>query len=817
MIQIESVRIRELRGIRELEVKPDRRNFVVSGPNGSGKSGLVDAIEFALTGEMSRFAGKGTGGLGVRTHGPHVDCRDDPSSAEVSLRFHVPDLRKSAVLTRNVRKPRGFVLAPDDPEIRGIIEEVADHPELTLTRREIIKYIIVEPGQRSKEIQELLKLEPIGRTRGVLKTAWNKLSAGARHTKSALRGADDVLRRHLDVTVLGREDILAAINRHRQILGLDEITALEPDTDFTAGTLEAVGDGGFNRGSAIRDVEALHSAIADPDLLSHEAVRSVVRDLSTLDGDPAILEAITRRSIVEKGLRLVDSADCPLCDSDWEDVEALKTHLRAKLAKADEAGALRRRMLDGGARIADEAKRIAALVDTVQPLGERCGLARLGEQLKRWSSDLRAFAAGLGAVESLVEQRDRLEGGWSMAPRALGDQLVDLQQLIESTPDQSASIAARTFLTRAQDRFSAWQSAQREGARAELAAEAGRTVYRTYCDVADAFLSELYRSVEERFSEYYREINAEDEGGFKGKFEQAEASLDLQVAFLDRGLHPPGAYHSEGHQDGMGVCLYLALMKRLLGDRFRFAVLDDVVMSVDRGHRKEFCRLLKTRFPDTQFIITTHDKVWAKQMQTEGLVDSKGGLTLQNWSLETGPIVEQTAGIWDKIESDVTRGETPVAAGRLRRHLEYVGGELADRLGAKLPFRGDFSYDSGDLISAVIGRYGALLKRGANAANKWSNENAKLRVDALKASWRQALDAYHDERWVLNKAIHFNEWAEFTSAEFSEVVEAFKRFLAELRCASCESWLYVTPRKGNPENLRCDCGAMTVNLNLKVK
>ena len=86
-----------------------------------------------------------------------MDRRHDPASAEVSLRFYAPELDKSAVLTRNVKNPRAFILAPDDPEIRGIIEEVAGHPELTLTRREIIKYIIVEAGQRSKEIQELLK------------------------------------------------------------------------------------------------------------------------------------------------------------------------------------------------------------------------------------------------------------------------------------------------------------------------------------------------------------------------------------------------------------------------------------------------------------------------------------------------------------------------------------------------------------------------------------------------------------------------------------------------------------------------------------
>ena len=816
MIQIESVAIRELRGIRDLEVRPDRKNFVVSGPNGSGKSGLVDAIEFALTGGMSRFSGKGTHGLSVKAHGPHVERRHDPASAEVSLRFHVPELDQSVVLTRNVKNPQAFVLDPDEPEIRSVIEEVADHPELTLTRREIIKYIIVEAAQRSKEIQGLLKLESIGQTRAVLKTALNKLTDAARQAKSTLGAAEQALRRHLDLIAALPEGILAAINPHRQTLGLGEITSLAPDIDFTAGTLEeAPGDGGFNRNSALRDVEALRRAIAELAALGREEARSVVRDLDVLDSDPAILDAITRRSLVDAGLRLVDEADCPLCDRSWEDGEALKAHLRAKLAKADEANELQRRLLEGGSRIAGEARRLAAIVDAVQPHGERYGPEQLGSELARWSSDLNAFAGGLGAVATVAERRGRLEAGWSRAPSALDNQLEVLQQMIESTPDQSASVAAHTFLARAQDRFSAWRSAQRDLTHAELAVKAGRATYKTYCDVADAHLGELYRAVEDRFGRYYRQINAEDEGGFRVKLEQAEAGLDLQVAFHDAGLHAPAAYHSEGHQDGMGVCLYLALMKHLLGDRFRFAVLDDVVMSVDRGHRKAFCRLLKEHFPDTQFIITTHDRVWAKQMQTEGLVASKGGLTLQNWSVETGPIVEQAAGIWDKIESDVAKGEIAVAAGRLRRHMEYIGAELADRLGAKTPYRGDFSYDAGDLIPAVIGRHGELLKLGAKAANKWNSEGAMAKVEALKASRKEALGTYSGEQWILNKLVHFNEWAQFSKTEFRDVVEGFKSLLVELRCSTCESWLYVTPRKGAAESLRCDCGGVMVNLKVK--
>ena len=114
------------------------------------------------------MAGKGTGGLTVQKHGPHVDRRNDPAVAEVSLTLYFPDLNKTATLTRNVRSANAFALTPDDVATRAVLDEVARHPELTLSRREIIKYILVESGERSKEIQALLKLEEIGNIRGCL-------------------------------------------------------------------------------------------------------------------------------------------------------------------------------------------------------------------------------------------------------------------------------------------------------------------------------------------------------------------------------------------------------------------------------------------------------------------------------------------------------------------------------------------------------------------------------------------------------------------------------------------------------------------------
>jgi chromosome segregation ATPase len=55
MIRIEKIEIEEFRGIRKLIITPNQKNLGISGPNGTGKSGVVDAVEFALTGSITRL------------------------------------------------------------------------------------------------------------------------------------------------------------------------------------------------------------------------------------------------------------------------------------------------------------------------------------------------------------------------------------------------------------------------------------------------------------------------------------------------------------------------------------------------------------------------------------------------------------------------------------------------------------------------------------------------------------------------------------------------------------------------------------------
>ena len=351
---------------------------------------------------------------------------------------------------------------------------------------------------------------------------------------------------------------------------------------------------------------------------------------------------------------------------------------------------------------------------------------------------------------------------------------------------------------------------------AEIALATAKAAYSAYCTVMDDELNALYDDVQDDFSTYYRAINEGDESKFTAKLTPSAGRLDFDVNFYERGLFPPGAYHSEGHQDGMGVCLYLALMKRLFGNRFKFALLDDVVMSVDVGHRRQFCKLLKTYFPDTQFIITTHDRLWAEQMKSAGLVTGKTSLTFHGWSIDTGPVVEANEEVWDDIAAELAKGNIGDAASALRRHLEYESRALADELSATIPFRADGNYELGDLLPNVLSCLKTLYGKASAAAQFWGNLGLRDTIVARRAALSEAAAAQNVEQWAVNKAVHYNEWANFDKKDFEPVVTAFNELMDCFNCPDCHSWLHITPR-AQPETLRCLCGAISFNLKPKPK
>src|SRR5216684_1111323 len=758
MMKLETAHIEEVRGIRKLDINFQKGTFAISGPNGSGKSGVIDAIEFGLTGNISRLTGRGTKGLTVAEHGPHVDKTKFPDAAFVELRVFIPALKKSATITRKVSDPKKPKIVPADPDVQTAQKTAAT---LVQTNR-------------------------------------------------------DSLLRHLQISTLKAEDLLESVNKRRKLLGLPEIAELTADTKLDVGLAAAATGPDFNKQSALRDLNALSEAAKGfPDLAKADAA-AIIADLAKLEEDPALLAALQRRAFIEKGLDLVEGPECPLCDKPWEDEQHLRDHLKAKLQKSAEAQKIQEALLKKGTAVAQAAIKVAGQLAPVLKIAEGQGEAGFAKLLTTWKADLEGLKTSLTTLDGVTGLKDRLTAGWLATPKTFAKELAGLTEKVMARPDQTAALDAQPFLTTSQVRLSDYREAMRKSKAAEIAFNSAKLAYETYCAALEEELNALYDSVEKDFSAFYRAINEDDESKFTAKLTPSEGKLDLEVNFYERGLFPPAAYHSEGHQDGMGVCLYLALMKRLFGDRFTFAQLDDVVMSVDSGHRYQFCKLLKTQFPDTQFVITTHDRLWAAQMKSAGLVTGKTSIAFHSWTVDTGPFVETNQEIWDEIAAALAKGKVEVAAAALRHHLEYVSRLLADQLGAAIPFRADANYELGDLLPAVLSRMKDLHAKAAEAAQSWGNKAAGDAVAKRKTALAAASAATNVEQWAVNKAVHYNEWANFGKKDFEPVVAAFKELLACFRCDACESWLHVTPR-GNPESLRCGCNAISLNLKPKPK
>lgn len=814
MIKLEKAHIEEMRGIRKLDIDFDKKTFAISGPNGSGKSGVIDSIEFGLTGQIGRLTGRGTGGLTIAEHGPHVDKTRFPDASFVELHVFLTGLGKSVKITRKINAAKRPVIEPADDDVLAVLAEVADHPEIALSRREILRFILVEPTKRSEEIQAILKLEEIGLIRNALNTTQNNLQRAQRTAEVTVETSGGSLKTHLQIAAFTAADVLEAVNQRRKLLGLTEIAELTADTNLAVGLSASATATAFNKQSALRDLKALSDAAEGFSDIGKATAMAIVTDLEKLERDPGLLDALQRRAFIEKGLELVDGPDCPLCDTPWADEQHLSDHLRAKLEKSEEARKLQDGLLENGAVLMREIIRVDGLVTPIQKMSESEAETAFAQLLDGWKTDLSDLRSKLASVDGLTGLKARLEGDWLNVPAGLGASLTAFTAKVEAKPDQTATMEAQTFLSTGQARHHDYRVAQTKQRDAKKAADAAKAAYSAYCEVMDGELNALYEAVQDNFSKFYRAINSDDESSFTAKLTPSEGKLDFGVNFYDRGLFPPGAFHSEGHQDGMGVCLYLALMKRLFGDSFEFAMLDDVVMSVDTDHRREFCNLLKTEFPNTQFVITTHDRLWAEQMKSARLITAKTSLAFHSWSIDTGPLVESNEDIWDDIADQLGKGKVESAALSLRRHLEYVSRVLADELGATPPFHSDGNYELGELLQSVLARLRYLYGKAAESANSWGNNQLRDEIVARRDAFSRAAAASNVEQWAVNRAVHYNEWARFGKRDFEPVVAAFKDLLDCFRCAKC-GWLHVTPKGLQPESLRCGCNDLNFNLTVK--
>jgi hypothetical protein len=186
----------------------------------------------------------------------------------------------------------------------------------------------------------------------------------------------------------------------------------------------------------------------------------------------------------------------------------------------------------------------------------------------------------------------------------------------------------------------------------------------------------------------------------------AAGGLRLAIQFL--GLadsKDPRAFLSEGHLDSLGLCLFLAAV-RIFNPPVSLLVLDDILTSIDKEHRRRVGELLYSEFQDFQIILTTHDEHWSDLLcstaRAWGLQDKWRYIKIEGWDVDTGPVLSVVESSWAFITEHLTEGEYRNLGGPFRLVIEDFMKRSAAKIELKIKFKSDGKYTGGDFVTAGL-------------------------------------------------------------------------------------------------------------------
>lgn len=709
---IRSIRFEHFRGLPDSDFKLQGKSLVLLGANGKGKSAVADGIEFLFSGQVGRFVGTGTGSIDhddaiqhVKKLGvPKVTLYLSPSNGTISRSLD------SATLSISDRK--------------SVKDYVANHPGVDafiLRRSKILDFVCDQDADRYRKFVQLLGVSHVDTLQRTFVDAERQAKDSAQRGRNAYVTKLAVFRdpvAKFEPQNLAR--ILARVSDAVTAFGLEKL-AQWSDAEVRLPLLKAL------RPEANKEkIDALTRALVSlesplpPDIGSDIALANTLRQRLATLGTSSI-DAPRSNIIAEAVGYLIQhptETNCPLCEKDF--VQPIADVLIRLKQRGDALRELREAVTNRNAAIG-RVQRYGGIV-AAQIAKDLEHSMLLDPSTKQTLRDARA--ATLRWVRSVKRADESSFGSDLAAPQRLSTLAatrlacasgLKAQKAALVPPDTSKLEAAIALVEKG-------IAAQAEIAAAEGVIGGANELARRATVAKDAFskaresaIQKVFETIAETVLDYYRRLHDfEDDSDraectaleLKPTSRAAAGGLRLAIQFL--GLadsKDPRAFLSEGHLDSLGLCLFLATV-RIFNPPGSLLVLDDVLTSIDREHRRRVGELLFQKFGDYQIVLTTHDEHWHDLLNTAarawGIQGKWAFVKVEGWSIDSGPSLSEVDGSWEFVDAHLTEADYRELGGPFRLILEDFLKRTAAKLEVKVKFKIDGKYTAGDFVSVGI-------------------------------------------------------------------------------------------------------------------
>lgn len=704
--RIKTIQISGFRGVpplrlREtpLEIKLNSNNLLLCGPNGSGKSTIADGIEFLLSGTVERFGRSKTRAV------PHISAKSGETEVSITLEpAGKISLSRFPLSTTVEKKDSGVDFCNQHKDPKAII----------LRRSQILDFIRQQPKDRWIRYASLIGLEHLSGLSAAFATAEKQAESAHDEAQKALAAKLKLVMGSLELEVSNTKQLLRAL---KVLLSKQEIE-VATTWEGMANAIEILNDRmPTDMAEQLKLVFSLQSALTQslPGTSPVEFLDSLVECNLEVESQLAKTEDSKSQKIIELGLayfRDDKPKSCPLCQQSLPAVEgqpftpeevfaALEERdnnhnkLKAAQAKQDLAAeefskALERYnvylrgLVDNSTLLSPES------LEVIERFQAHCTqLKQLDRKLTAPPNECALIKADCRSLLSIVVEEKR-----KLAKKE--------QVFVAASSGNSASLLGA--LERSVKQKKDLSASSKRIVEGQALHQKAKLVNSAFTCARETALRVVFQDIQKLVMKYYEflhqtacEIAAVE---MKPDSRSATGGLSLAVNFFDTDPSVPELYLSDGHLDSLGICIWLATAARY-NPSGSILVLDDVLTSIDRGHRSRFNLLLNREFNDSQLIITTHDAEWFKEwrfrFRTTGI---KGWtyLELGKWDVHFGPTLRPDGEMFTWLTHKVNSDEYRFVGGPLRIVTEDFVKDVAHYLKIEIPFNRNGHVELGGLV-----------------------------------------------------------------------------------------------------------------------
>ena len=708
-VKIKAINIHAFRGIPDLELELDGKSLLLGGENGAGKSSIVEAIEFFFTGKVSHL--EGIRGLSLQRHGPHVNF--NPDDVSVKINFDPGSIYLN----------RTFASAPSPPAQFKDYFQITQKGTFILRRSQILAFIMSQPADRFRTIGSIIGIEPLDEIELEMMRLRDDLKGEADSKEEEIEELIKGLSTIIGKKIVKVEDVLPALNEILQKTNLPLIKSLEDIDKHAQEMLRTV-----RKAKSIDRIRVLNEMLESTrvPLIAEEVVDELnglndkVKDL--LQQHDIRLE-LSVADLLESGRTVIEEEKtdiCPLCEQkiDRERLLAridnrLRT-LRDLSEKASEVRATSVPIINKLKGITDKLKSTVSKFESFPELAEE------KDKLSKNIDFLSDFADKTNSakdlkneipIQELSQQKDEINKVWGSVPTKCS-QLLDA---IGLTEEEKKVLEVVRLIEQARSKSRDIARAHNELRTYQKQCELAETIFSTFSETKKAKIQEIYNSIQGDIRNFSSMLHP-NEPHTNIELTVAlgrRASTELKIESFGREGEDPRALTSEGHLDSLGLCIFLAFVKKF-NEGCPLIILDDVVTTVDARHREKICKLLLNEFGDKQLIITTHDDVWYEQLlasqRAYGMDGNFKNLSIVDWNVDAGPIMSSYKPRWERIQEKIASGDKRGAGNEGRQYVEWLLKQICSVTNAPVPVNNWQRGMVGDLLPHAKKRIEALVK-----------------------------------------------------------------------------------------------------------